>query len=106
MNICNTETAVANLISSLLNHGSLGICISDDLHRNLSVSVGIGVCYQACLYLESMSVNWQIKQTCLIFSRTKFKTYHDVIPISCLTEFPNVIQMAKVGETQWSPGEI
>uniref|UniRef100_A0A3B3SD05 RAP1 GTPase activating protein a n=1 Tax=Paramormyrops kingsleyae TaxID=1676925 RepID=A0A3B3SD05_9TELE len=28
--------------------------------------------------------------------RTKMKTYHDVIPISCLTEFPNVIQMAKV----------
>lgn len=25
------------------------------------------------------------------------KTYHDVIPISCLTEFPNVVQMAKVG---------
>lgn len=30
------------------------------------------------------------------FARTKLKTYHDVIPISCLTEFPNVIQMAKV----------
>ncbi|XP_046701121.1 rap1 GTPase-activating protein 1 isoform X2 [Silurus meridionalis] len=28
--------------------------------------------------------------------RSKFKTYHDVIPISCLTEFPNVIQMAKL----------
>lgn len=28
--------------------------------------------------------------------RTKLKTYHDVIPISCLTEFPNVIQMAKL----------
>ncbi|XP_023697272.1 rap1 GTPase-activating protein 1-like isoform X1 [Paramormyrops kingsleyae] len=28
--------------------------------------------------------------------RTKMKTYHDVIPISCLTEFPNVIQMAKL----------
>ena len=28
---------------------------------------------------------------------TKLKTYHDVIPISCLTEFPNVVQMAKVG---------
>ncbi|XP_062872187.1 rap1 GTPase-activating protein 1 isoform X2 [Trichomycterus rosablanca] len=28
--------------------------------------------------------------------RTKQKTYHDVIPISCLTEFPNVIQMAKL----------
>uniref|UniRef100_A0A674P6T7 RAP1 GTPase activating protein n=1 Tax=Takifugu rubripes TaxID=31033 RepID=A0A674P6T7_TAKRU len=28
--------------------------------------------------------------------RTKIKTYHDVIPISCLTEFPNVIQMAKL----------
>ncbi|KAM4588221.1 rap1 GTPase-activating protein 1 isoform 3-T3 [Odontesthes bonariensis] len=28
--------------------------------------------------------------------RTKFKTHHDVIPISCLTEFPNVIQMAKL----------
>ncbi|XP_075881034.1 rap1 GTPase-activating protein 1 isoform X10 [Nelusetta ayraudi] len=28
--------------------------------------------------------------------RTKFKTYQDVIPISCLTEFPNVVQMAKL----------
>ncbi|XP_057193204.1 rap1 GTPase-activating protein 1 isoform X2 [Triplophysa rosa] len=28
--------------------------------------------------------------------RSKFKTHHDVIPISCLTEFPNVIQMAKL----------
>ncbi|KAG8431325.1 hypothetical protein GDO86_019049, partial [Hymenochirus boettgeri] len=27
--------------------------------------------------------------------RTKCKTFHDVIPISCLTEFPNVVQMAK-----------
>ncbi|XP_039611610.1 rap1 GTPase-activating protein 1-like isoform X3 [Polypterus senegalus] len=31
-----------------------------------------------------------------LFLRTKFKTYHDVIPISCLTEFPNVVQMAKL----------
>ncbi len=29
--------------------------------------------------------------------RSRFKTYHDEIPISCLTEFPNVVQMAKVG---------
>ncbi|XP_073457573.1 rap1 GTPase-activating protein 1 isoform X6 [Aquarana catesbeiana] len=28
--------------------------------------------------------------------RTKSQTYHDVIPISCLTEFPNVVQMAKL----------
>ncbi|KAJ8360478.1 hypothetical protein SKAU_G00170030 [Synaphobranchus kaupii] len=28
--------------------------------------------------------------------RSKLKTYQDVIPISCLTEFPNVIQMAKL----------
>ncbi|XP_042569062.1 rap1 GTPase-activating protein 1-like isoform X3 [Cyprinus carpio] len=28
--------------------------------------------------------------------RTKMKTYHDVIPISCLTEFPNIVQMAKL----------
>uniref|UniRef100_A0A8C4ERJ2 Rap-GAP domain-containing protein n=1 Tax=Dicentrarchus labrax TaxID=13489 RepID=A0A8C4ERJ2_DICLA len=28
--------------------------------------------------------------------RNKMKTYHDVIPISCLTEFPNVVQMAKL----------
>ncbi|KAM6980868.1 rap1 GTPase-activating protein 1 [Aplochiton taeniatus] len=28
--------------------------------------------------------------------RTKFKTHQDVIPISCLTEFPNVVQMAKL----------
>ncbi|XP_067228109.1 rap1 GTPase-activating protein 1 isoform X16 [Chanodichthys erythropterus] len=28
--------------------------------------------------------------------RTKMKTYHDVIPISCLTEFPNIVQMSKL----------
>uniref|UniRef100_A0A665SWT0 RAP1 GTPase activating protein n=1 Tax=Echeneis naucrates TaxID=173247 RepID=A0A665SWT0_ECHNA len=28
--------------------------------------------------------------------RSKLKTHHDVIPISCLTEFPNVVQMAKL----------
>uniref|UniRef100_A0A3B1JVQ8 RAP1 GTPase activating protein a n=1 Tax=Astyanax mexicanus TaxID=7994 RepID=A0A3B1JVQ8_ASTMX len=28
--------------------------------------------------------------------RSKLKTYHDVIPISCLTEFPNIVQMAKL----------
>ncbi|XP_053546204.1 rap1 GTPase-activating protein 1 [Bombina bombina] len=28
--------------------------------------------------------------------RTRCKTHHDVIPISCLTEFPNVVQMAKL----------
>ncbi|XP_043935781.1 rap1 GTPase-activating protein 1-like isoform X2 [Protopterus annectens] len=28
--------------------------------------------------------------------RTKSMTYHDVIPISCLTEFPNAVQMAKL----------
>ncbi|KAM8868521.1 rap1 GTPase-activating protein 1 isoform 6-T10 [Synchiropus picturatus] len=28
--------------------------------------------------------------------RTKLKTHQDVIPISCLTEFPNVVQMAKL----------
>uniref|UniRef100_A0AAR2JNA2 Rap-GAP domain-containing protein n=1 Tax=Pygocentrus nattereri TaxID=42514 RepID=A0AAR2JNA2_PYGNA len=28
--------------------------------------------------------------------RSKCKTHHDVIPISCLTEFPNVVQMAKL----------
>ncbi|XP_052382724.1 rap1 GTPase-activating protein 1-like isoform X4 [Oncorhynchus keta] len=32
---------------------------------------------------------------CLLL-RTKLKTHHDVIPISCLTEFPNVVQMAKL----------
>uniref|UniRef100_A0A8C1G8L4 Rap-GAP domain-containing protein n=1 Tax=Cyprinus carpio TaxID=7962 RepID=A0A8C1G8L4_CYPCA len=32
--------------------------------------------------------------------RTKMKTYHDVIPISCLTEFPNIVQMAKVRVNQ------
>ncbi|XP_051961730.1 rap1 GTPase-activating protein 1-like isoform X6 [Xyrauchen texanus] len=31
-----------------------------------------------------------------IMLRTKMKTYHDVIPISCLTEFPNIVQMAKL----------
>ena len=41
--------------------------------------------------------------------RTKCRTYHDVIPISCLTEFPNVVQMAKVrpllhqAEPCWQP---
>ncbi|XP_028921623.1 rap1 GTPase-activating protein 1 isoform X1 [Ornithorhynchus anatinus] len=28
--------------------------------------------------------------------RTKCRSHHDVIPISCLTEFPNVVQMAKL----------
>ncbi|XP_061075436.1 rap1 GTPase-activating protein 1 isoform X2 [Conger conger] len=28
--------------------------------------------------------------------RSRLKTYQDVIPISCLTEFPNVVQMAKL----------
>ncbi|XP_056588890.1 rap1 GTPase-activating protein 1 isoform X12 [Triplophysa dalaica] len=28
--------------------------------------------------------------------RSKMKTHHDVIPISCLTEFPNIVQMAKL----------
>ncbi|XP_061542885.1 rap1 GTPase-activating protein 1 isoform X6 [Phycodurus eques] len=28
--------------------------------------------------------------------RSRLRTYHDVIPISCLTEFPNVVQMAKL----------
>ncbi|XP_067382606.1 rap1 GTPase-activating protein 1-like isoform X10 [Channa argus] len=28
--------------------------------------------------------------------RTKLKTFQDVIPISCLTEFPNVVQMSKL----------
>uniref|UniRef100_A0A1A8MT44 RAP1 GTPase activating protein n=1 Tax=Nothobranchius pienaari TaxID=704102 RepID=A0A1A8MT44_9TELE len=28
--------------------------------------------------------------------RTRLKTYHDVLPISCLNEFPNVVQMAKL----------
>uniref|UniRef100_A0AAY4DAM6 Rap-GAP domain-containing protein n=1 Tax=Denticeps clupeoides TaxID=299321 RepID=A0AAY4DAM6_9TELE len=32
----------------------------------------------------------------LLIRYTRFKTYHDVIPISCLTEFPNVVQMAKI----------
>ncbi|OWK12588.1 RAP1GAP [Cervus elaphus hippelaphus] len=32
--------------------------------------------------------------------RTKCRTYHDVIPISCLTEFPNVVQMAKTSEEE------
>ncbi|CDQ82922.1 unnamed protein product [Oncorhynchus mykiss] len=32
----------------------------------------------------------------IVITRTKLKTYHDVIPISCLTEFPNVVQMAKL----------
>ncbi|XP_016135626.1 rap1 GTPase-activating protein 1 isoform X5 [Sinocyclocheilus grahami] len=32
--------------------------------------------------------------------RTKMKTYHDVIPISCLTEFPNIVQMAKTSEEE------
>lgn len=28
---------------------------------------------------------------------TRARTLHDVVPISCLAEFPNVVQMAKVG---------
>ncbi|KAI1231340.1 hypothetical protein IHE44_0007784 [Lamprotornis superbus] len=31
--------------------------------------------------------------------RTRARTLHDVVPISCLAEFPNVVQMAKVGVT-------
>lgn len=43
------------------------------------------------------------------YCRTKCRTYHDVIPISCLTEFPNVVQMAKAGTSAgpfqlWCPG--
>lgn len=30
---------------------------------------------------------------------TRARTLHDVVPISCLAEFPNVVQMAKVGAT-------
>lgn len=35
-------------------------------------------------------------RVCPNLTRNKLKTHHDVIPISCLTEFPNVVQMAKV----------
>lgn len=41
-------------------------------------------------------IKWEYFYTHFVFFRTKAKTYHDVIPISCLTEFPNVVQMAKV----------
>lgn len=39
-------------------------------------------------------------EVCSNSTRNKLKTYHDVIPISCLTEFPNVVQMAKVRRDQ------
>ncbi|XP_056304652.1 rap1 GTPase-activating protein 1 isoform X5 [Danio aesculapii] len=32
----------------------------------------------------------------IFWAKTKMKTHHDVIPISCLTEFPNIVQMAKL----------
>lgn len=38
---------------------------------------------------------------CPDFCRNKLKTHQDVIPISCLTEFPNVVQMAKVRRQTW-----
>ncbi|TRY89367.1 hypothetical protein DNTS_015304 [Danionella cerebrum] len=38
--------------------------------------------------------------------RSKFKTYNDVIPISCLTEFPNVVQMAKLVCEETSEEEL
>lgn len=39
---------------------------------------------------------FSLSSALLSLPRTKCRTYHDVIPISCLTEFPNVVQMAKV----------
>lgn len=32
----------------------------------------------------------------LVFARTRTGTKHDLIPISCLNEFPSAVQMAKV----------
>uniref|UniRef100_A0A3B4ABN3 Rap-GAP domain-containing protein n=1 Tax=Periophthalmus magnuspinnatus TaxID=409849 RepID=A0A3B4ABN3_9GOBI len=46
-------------------------------------------------YIPYPSVH-EVKSASLLHSLTKLKTHHDVIPISCLTEFPNVVQMAKL----------
>lgn len=42
---------------------------------------------------------WGDSLTPSLLCSTRARTLHDVVPISCLAEFPNVVQMAKVGAT-------
>lgn len=63
----------------------------DDLYRIISFPADSSE--KCCLTLQGFVV-------CSNPTRNKLKTYHDVIPISCLTEFPNVVQMAKVRRDQ------
>lgn len=63
----------------------------DDLYRIISFPADSSEKY--CLTLQGFVV-------CSNSTRNKLKTHHDVIPISCLTEFPNVVQMAKVRRDQ------
>lgn len=63
----------------------------DDLYRIISFPADSSE--KCCLTLQGFDV-------CSNSTRNKLKTYHDVIPISCLTEFPNVVQMAKVSRDQ------
>ncbi|XP_069096186.1 rap1 GTPase-activating protein 1 isoform X1 [Pleurodeles waltl] len=56
-------------------------------------------CMDAALGHLVFSVKYDVigdQEHLRLLLRTKCKTYHDVIPISCLTEFPNVVQMAKL----------
>ena len=54
------------------------------------------------LWIRSWTASILTFQTVSLPFSTKFKTFHDVIPISCLTEFPNVVQMAKVSRGIYS----
>ncbi|XP_055772988.1 rap1 GTPase-activating protein 1-like isoform X6 [Salvelinus fontinalis] len=56
-----------------------------------SVDIGLG----HLVFSMKYDVIGDQEHLCLLL-RTKLKTHHDVIPISCLTEFPNVVQMAKL----------
>nr|XP_046166617.1 rap1 GTPase-activating protein 1-like isoform X8 [Oncorhynchus gorbuscha] len=56
-----------------------------------SMDIGLG----HLVFSMKYDVVGEQEHLCLLL-RTKLKTHHDVIPISCLTEFPNVVQMAKL----------
>ncbi|XP_030918827.1 rap1 GTPase-activating protein 1 [Geospiza fortis] len=43
------------------------------------------------------SLKYDEQEQLHLLLRTRARTLHDVVPISCLAEFPNVVQMAKVG---------
>lgn len=82
-------------------------------HRNpLSVTINLHVAEFAtvCLSLQQIRLWWENSNPSgmiawLLFNlfwfsccsnRARTSTKHDLIPISCLTEFPNAVQMAKV----------